>query len=56
MLSLVQIQRELKAIREFDKLFVTEPEHTPEEIAGFQLRKLRKQELLMLANFIAARN
>jgi hypothetical protein len=49
MLSLDQIQRELKAILDFDILFLAKSEHYPEEIVGFELRKLRKQELLGLA-------
>jgi hypothetical protein len=49
MLSLDQIEGELKAIRDFDILFLARREHHREEIVGFELRKLRKQELLELA-------
>jgi hypothetical protein len=56
MLSLDQIQRELKAILDFDNLFSAGSEHYPEEIVGFELRKLRKQELLGLAESLASRN
>ena len=45
MLSLDQIQRELKAIEDFDFLFSAASEHRPEEIVGFELRRLREQEL-----------
>jgi hypothetical protein len=48
MLSADQIQRELQAIMEFDILFLAKSEHYPEEIVGFELRKLRKWELLWL--------
>jgi hypothetical protein len=56
MLSLDQIQRELKAILDFDNLFLARGEHYPEEIVGFELRKLRKQELLGFAESLASRN
>jgi hypothetical protein len=56
MLSLDQIQRELKAILDFDILFLAWSEHYPEEIVGFELRKFRKQELLGLAELIVSRN
>jgi len=56
MLSLDQIQRELKAIRDFDILFLAASEHCPEEIIGFKLRQLRKQELLGLAQSLASKN
>jgi len=56
MLSMDQIQRELKAILNFDIVFLAWSEHHPEEIVGFELRKLRKQELLGLAELIVSRN
>ena len=56
MLSLDQIQRELEAIRAFDKLFLAEAEHYPHEEVGFQARKLRKRELLILAGVLVSRN
>ena len=56
MLSLDQIQRELNAIFDFDILFWAAGEHYPEEIVGFEVRKLRKQELLGLAELIVSRN
>jgi hypothetical protein len=56
MLSLDQIQRELKAILDFDTLFLACCEHYPEEIVGFELRMFRKQELLGLAGLIVSRN
>jgi len=56
MLSLDQIQRELKAIQDFDILFLTSSEHFPEEVIGFELRKFRKQELIGLAELIVSRN
>jgi hypothetical protein len=40
--SLDQIQRELKAILNFDILFLAAGEHYPEEIVGFELRKFRQ--------------
>ena len=56
MLSLDQALRELKAILDFDDLFLAWSEHYAEEIIGFELRKLRKQELLGMAQLIASRN
>jgi hypothetical protein len=56
MLSFDQIQRELKAIVEFDQLFITIPEHCPEEWSGYECRVLRKIELLDLTVRMAARN
>jgi hypothetical protein len=56
MLSLDQIQRELRAIEDFDTLLLAASEHYPEEVIGFELRKLRKQELLGLAALIVSRN
>jgi hypothetical protein len=56
MLTLDQVQRELKAILDFDVLFLATSEHYPEELVGFELRKLRKQELLGLARFLVSRN
>jgi hypothetical protein len=56
MLNLDQIQRELKAILNFDIIFLAWSEHYPEEFVGFELRKLRKQELLGLAALIVSRN
>jgi hypothetical protein len=56
MLSLDQIQREFKAILDFDILFLAASEYYPEEIVGFKLRQLRKQELLEFAKSIASRN
>jgi hypothetical protein len=56
MLSMDQIQRELKAIMDFDILFVAWSEHHPEEIVGFEMRKLRKEELRGLAELIVSSN
>ncbi len=56
MLSFDQIQRELKAILDFDLLFLAASERYPEEIVGFKLRQWRKQELLGLAESLASRN
>ena len=56
MLSLDQIQRELRAIVDFDVLFLAANTHYPEEIDGFKFRQLRRQELLALAKSIASRN
>lgn len=56
MLSLDQIQRELKAILEFDILFLARDENYREEVVGFEMRKLRKLELLLLAELLASRN
>jgi hypothetical protein len=49
MLKMEQIQRELKVILDFDDLFVCKSERYLEEKVGFELRKLRRQELLGLA-------
>ena len=54
MLSLDQIQRELKAILAFDLLFLANRNHYPEEILGFELRKLREKELLGFAQILAS--
>ena len=56
LLSLDQIQRELKAMLDFDILFLAASAYYPEEIVGFELRKLRKQELLGLAASIVSKN
>ena len=48
-LSVDQIQRELEAIAAFDNLFLARSEPCTDEIVGFELRKLRRQELLRLA-------
>lgn len=56
MLSLDQIQLELKAILDFDLLFLAASEHYPDEIVGFKFRQLRRQELLGLAESLASRN
>jgi hypothetical protein len=56
MLSLDQIQRELRAIEDFDTLFLAASEYYSEEIVGFELRKLRKQELRGLVELIVSRN
>ncbi len=46
MVSLDDILRELRAIEDFDALFLARSKHYPEEIVGFAFRQLRKQELL----------
>jgi hypothetical protein len=56
MLSLDQIVRELRAIEDFDALFLSTSEHTPEEVIGCELRKLHKRELLALAKSLASTN
>jgi len=56
MLSFDQVQRELKAIVEFDLLFSATSEHYPEEIAGAECRTLRRIELIDLVETIALRN
>jgi hypothetical protein len=53
MLNLDQILRELRAIEDFDALLAAS-EHYPEEAIGFELRKLRKSELLALAESLAS--
>jgi hypothetical protein len=49
MLSLDQILRELKAIEDFDALFLTSSQPCPEEVIGSKLREIHKRELLALA-------
>ncbi|MGA7291794.1 MAG: hypothetical protein WBW85_04560 [Terriglobales bacterium] len=56
MLTFDQIRRELKAILDFDRLFLTTRAHYPEEQIGFELRELRKKELLGLAKLLASKN
>jgi hypothetical protein len=56
MLSLDQIRRELQAILDFDILFLADSDRCPEEKMGFDFRKLRKQELLTLAESLASKN
>jgi hypothetical protein len=56
MLSFDQIQLELKAILDFDLLFLAASKHHPEEIVGFKFRQLRRQELLGLADSLVSRN
>jgi hypothetical protein len=53
-MSLDQIQRELEAIAAFDNSFLARSEPCTDEIVGFELRKLRRQELLRLAESIAS--
>jgi hypothetical protein len=45
-MSTDEILREIDAITEFDILYLARIDHHPEEVAGFEFRKLRKQELL----------
>ena len=58
MLSLDQIQRELKAIEEFDMLFLAETERgkeeTLEDALRFFIRQARKQELRWFQESLAA--
>jgi len=54
--SFDQIQRELKAMLDFDVVFLSVDDPCQEEIDGFQIRKLRRIELLALAKSIASRN
>jgi hypothetical protein len=56
MLSLDQIQRELKAILEFDIVYLAAHNHYPDEVVGFQLHEIYQQELLGLAKTLASRN
>jgi hypothetical protein len=56
MLSLDQIQRELKAIQNFDILFSAATEHYSDEEIGFEMRKVRRLELLGLAELLASKN
>jgi hypothetical protein len=56
MFSFDHLQRELKAIVDFDLSFMAKSEHYPEEIAGAECRILRKIELLELVETIALRN
>jgi hypothetical protein len=56
MFSFDQVQRELRAIADFDLFFSATSEHHPEEIAGAECRILRKIELLDLVETIALRN
>ena len=49
MMSLDQIHREIKALEEFDSEYLSHREHYPDEIVGFELRQIRRQELLELA-------
>lgn len=45
-MSTDEIMREIDAIKEFDILYLARIDHHPEEVVGFEFRKLRKQELL----------
>ena len=58
MLSLDQIQRELKAIEEFDMLFLAETERgkeeTLEDALRFFIRQARKQDLRWFQESLAA--
>jgi hypothetical protein len=56
MVSFDQIQCELKAVVEFDALFLASADRYPDELDGHECRVLRKIELLELARHIAARN
>jgi len=48
MLSLDQIERELKAIETFDRKLLAENCLTAEEMIGFKAREMRRRELLNL--------
>src|SRR5580704_10773438 len=52
MLSLDRIQRELKAILDFDIIFSAENKHYPAEIIGFEVRQWRKRELLQYVELL----
>jgi hypothetical protein len=56
MLSLDQIQRELKAIEAFNTLYALAEKHWPDEVVGKVCRMVRKQELLDMAEEKASRN
>ena len=56
MLNLDQIQRELRAIEDFDNVFLAASERRQEEVVGFLFRQLRKQELLRLEESIVSRS
>lgn len=55
-MSFDQIQQELKAMLDFDVGFLSADNPCQEEVDGFQIRKLRRVELLELAKSIASRN
>lgn len=46
MQGLDEILRELRAIEDFDALFLAQSKHCREEVDGFAFRQLRKKELL----------
>ncbi|MGA8541274.1 MAG: hypothetical protein WB566_17360 [Terriglobales bacterium] len=48
-MTLDQIERELKAIEQFDTQYLLEEEHTTMGMAEFRRRQERKRELLELA-------
>ena len=56
MLNLDQIQSELRAIEDFDAVFVAANRRYPEEVVGFAFRQLRKQELVRLAESMVSRD
>jgi DNA-binding IclR family transcriptional regulator len=56
MLSLEQVRRELKAIRDFDILFLGSEEHPKDDCLAFVLRQHRKDELTAIAQKLATRN
>jgi len=56
MLSLDQIRRELRAIREFDALFFDEPVKQRDDSMSFLIRQARKLELLWFLEGLAAKN
>ena len=55
-MSLDEIQRELKAIDDFDTLLMAEPSCRFEDVIGHAVRIARKKELLEMAKRIAVRN
>lgn len=50
------VRNELRAIRDFDILFLSEDQNREEECAAFVFRQLRKQELREIASALASRN
>ena len=53
MLSLDQIQSELRAIHHFDVLFFNEPVKRRDDSVAFVIRQIRKLELLQLLEGLA---
>lgn len=55
MITIDQIESELRTIEKLDALFIRDAQHNREETIGFDARQFRKQELRYKIESLAAR-